>query len=73
MTQCNVPEELKPRHVNNRQLNYCQVCLLAETKNIAVLYNQLTVCGATNRHNEWAVGNFPLEVRLTTPPSECRG
>ena len=64
ITQRNVPEEQKPRHVNNRQLNYCQVCLSAETRNIAVVYSQLTVCGATNRHTEWVVGRFPLEVGL---------
>ena len=71
MTQRNVPEELKARHVNSRQLNYCQVCLSADT-NIAVLYNELTVCGATNRHTVCAVGSFPLEVRFTIHPAQCR-
>ena len=44
------------------------MCLLAETRNIAVPYNQMTVCGTTHRHTEWAVGSFSLEVRITTHP-----
>ena len=71
MAQRNVPGELKHRHVNSCQLNSYQVCLSAETINIAVLYNQLTVCGATNRHTVCAVGSFPLEVRFTINTAPC--
>jgi hypothetical protein len=66
MTQYNVPEGLKPRHVNNWII---VSCLLAQTRNIAVLYNQLAFCGATHRHTEWAVGRLPLKVILTPQPS----
>ena len=72
MTQRNVPKDLKARHVNNWQLNYYQVCLSSETIIIDVLYNHLTVCGATNRHTEFALGSIRLEIRFNIHPVQCR-
>ena len=62
MSQRNIPEELKPRHVNKQQLNYCQMCLLGKTRNIAVFYNAYTVYGATHRHTACAGGAFSWKL-----------